>query len=893
MLVSPTTLWEFEAGGRATLLAHARGFTVAQPGREPDEIDLHDLGRIQLTPRFLRTDFALTRSDAADTLRTSFGWGRGRALRRAYANLCDLADRYAACRHQLEEAKVWRAAVLAVEADHRSRSVWLPHEVVDSVVAAAPDWREWRSIPQDLLNESELEALNFLGVDPRQRADELNEIILRDNLHALASFFREIESSPLTEEQSRAVVCMDNRVLVVAAAGSGKTSVMVARAAYAVKKGLVDPQRILLLAFNSSGATELGDRVSARFAAAGLDAIGVEARTFHSFGLQIIGSATGRKPRPAPWLEAGGDVDKVLEIVDQLRDSSPSFRYEWDLYRLIFARTSDDIEGGEPDDYDNKARRRGYGTLSGLTVKSQGERSIADFMFLSGVEFEYERPYSSDVSSATHSQYHPDFYYPGVDVWHEHWGLDRDGNAPSEFVGYAESMAWKREIHEQHGTTLVETTWAGVMDPLGLQSLQEKLEQQGLAFDWNPDRVENERLVTSHDQLARLVRSFMSHVKSNSLDQRSVADRLRSQPRLNTPRTHLFLRLYWQIHEVWQTLLRDSGYVDFEDMLTQAAELIESGRLTGDVDMVLVDEFQDASHARARLVQALVAQPGKFVLAVGDDWQSVNRFAGADLSAMTDFHSWFGEGPTLPLSTTFRCSQEICDVSSAFVARNPRQISKRVVAVSGNTGVPVRLRYVATRALLKGAVRTFAQELVREDAAGPKPTLDVLGRYRRDQEFVPASPAGVEVKFRTVHGAKGLEADYVVLPNVGRGLLGFPSGMTDDPVLGLAMTDPDSFPHAEERRLFYVALTRARRGVLLLAVHGHESPFLVELLEQGAVTVDGGFVSPADAPRICTKCHQGTLIERSGPYGTFLGCSRFPQCNETEKLEPRLHDRSS
>jgi DNA helicase-4 len=139
------------------------------------------------------------------------------------------------------------------------------------------------------------------------------------------------------------------------------------------------------------------------------------------------------------------------------------------------------------------------------------------------------------------------------------------------------------------------------------------------------------------------------------------------------------------------------------------------------------------------------------------------------------------------------------------------------------------------------------------------------------------------VAFTTAHGSKGLEADVVLLPNVTRGRYGFPSQVEDDPVLDLAMAEPDPFPHAEERRLFYVALTRARRAVVLLTVAGQESPFMVELLRDGRLGVasqDG--VRPV---QLCPACEDGTLLPRRSRYGEFLGCSNFPACTQTAKVD--------
>ena len=229
------------------------------------------------------------------------------------------------------------------------------------------------------------------------------------------------------------------------------------------------------------------------------------------------------------------------------------------------------------------------------------------------------------------------------------------------FEGYAEGMAWKRGVHAQYGTTLVESTWADVMFGDGLTKLKDELTRPGLTFDWNPDRPVNDGRAKpmKHGDLARLVRTFMTHVKSNSWTADDLERRLAADlARLDGFRTRLFLEVYWQIHAEWEQRLAADRSVDFEDMLVQAAGHLEAGNIGADYDLIMVDEFQDASRARARLVRGLVQTPGRFLMAVGDDWQSINRFAGADLSVMTDFEAWFGRGHQLALTTTFRCTAD-------------------------------------------------------------------------------------------------------------------------------------------------------------------------------------------------------------------------------------------
>lgn len=826
---------------------------------------------------------------------------RLRGLRRRDAIEVDAALELLISRHvakpAITAAFAWYRQAQAVASAALAEGRWIPGEAVDRLRAAHPGEEAVKLLRRVLdavagLGPRWRRAVDFLEVDLSSWVAGHNERILADEAARHAAFFDTVESKPLTDEQVRAVVCLDNRVHVVAAAGSGKTSVMVARAAYAIMRGFVQPDRVLLLAFNRDAADELKSRVTARLRALGLPVEGVTATTFHAFGLRIIGEATGRKPRPAPWLDAGRDVKTVGDIVDELRDRSSDFAYRWDLFRLLYPRPLETPDGGEPDGYDRETGSTGYRTAAGEIVKSEGERVIADWLFFNGVTYEYERPYSVDVADAGHTQYQPDFYYPDVDVWHEHWALDHNGRPPPEFVGYAESMRWKKELHQKSGTKLIETTWAEILGSEGLERLGQALQEHGVKLEWNPDRHVPGLKPLRHEDLSRLVRTFMAHVKSNVLARDDIDQRLADRSsNAGAARTRLFLELYWQIHDEWQARLRSEDAVDFEDMLAAAAMHLEAGDTDPGYDLVMVDEFQDASQARARVVRGLVQKSGRYLLAVGDDWQSINRFAGADMSVMTRFEEWFGSGLTLRLQTTFRCPQTIADTASGFVTKNPRQLKKSIVSALDHPGEGVRLCRAQAAEVIPKTIAACINEIAGRVARGEEPvgrdghvSVFVLGRYRFERDLMPRGRwESVQVTFRTAHSSKGLEADYVIVANMGRGRYGFPSNIEDDPVLNLVMADPDLYPHSEERRLLYVALTRARRGVMLIAAAGQESPFVVELLDEDRLVVQG---AKADgAVRVCPTCNHGTLVLRTGRYGQFYGCSTFPTCRHTEKLD--------
>lgn len=720
--------------------------------------------------------------------------------------------------------------------------------------------------------------------DLAEFVSQQNEHHLSVQLEANREFFATVEKSPLTPEQARAVVCFDNRMLVVASAGSGKTSTMVAKAGYALHRNLIPADKILMLAFNADAAKELQRRTRDRLTPLGLDADKVVARTFHAFGVDVIGRATGRKPSLAPWLDAGGDLTQLGRIVEQLRRIDPPFRTQWDFFRAVLARDYPDDAG----DTDGTVEAPVFRTGQGEIVKSTGERMIADWLYFHGVDYIYERPYEVDTSTAEHRQYHPDFYYPAIDTYHEHWALDKDGLPPEEFVGYLDGVHWKRETHQQHGTTLLETTMSELWSGKALNQLAKELTERGIRLVPNPERLLAGQPPTENTRLLQTFRSFLTHAKSNRLSDEQLSERLRAQPEGQIRyRDEAFLRLFTAIRREWERKLEADGCIDFEDMLNLSADYLETGQWESPYELVMVDEFQDASNARARLARALVAQPGRHLFAVGDDWQSINRFAGADLSVMTGFEAWFGPSEVLRLERTFRFPQSLADVSSEFVLQNPSQIVKTVVSSTADFPPTIGAVSVDKEAAVKAAIRHRLKILHAQVArgaipvaAGRKLTVFILGRYRHQSDYLPDCrdlSDLLEVRFMTMHSSKGAEADYVVIPGMVRGKWGFPSTIPTDPVLRLAMPAPEDFPRAEERRLFYVAMTRARRGVLLVTVKNRESPFLMELIRDAGV-VRTNVIGEVLESIVCPKCGRAFMVERSSKRGAFLGCGRYPRC---------------
>lgn len=784
----------------------------------------------------------------------------------------------------------WLARAVAPVA----RGRWIPKGMAKRLAGQhpAPEWpgRTWKQVVGDSSPHATLKRL----------FDEQNDKHLSDQRQARKHFFDTVEKNPLTDEQIHACICMDDSVMVVAAAGSGKTSTMVAKTGYALHEGLAQPEQILLLAFNRATADEVGERIADRLK--GVPNVEkVKSNTFHAFGIDVIAKATGKVPSLAPWVDPGkpgADIREVAEIIQRLSGQDKKFKREWDLFRTVYAR--DVGKWGQPQEPENyQDGRRGFLTAKGDIVKSKEERVIADWLFYNGVNYEYERPYEHETADQQHKQYVPDFYYPDIQLYHEHFALDAQGRAPDAFKGYLQGVAWKRDKHAQMGTALFETTSHGLMTGEAITSLEKELFARGIQPKFDAERQPMGMPLVPDKDLARSFRVFQQHVKNNGLSHRQLLAALKEQSKDGyAARLRMYLWIYEKIAAEWERRLKEEGLIDFEDMLVQAAEHVESGRYRSPYRIILADEFQDSSRARIRLLKALAKNPSEptHLCVVGDDWQGINRFAGSDISVMTEFEKTFENSTRLPLNTTFRCPQHLCDVSSEFIQANPNQIAKSVTTANPLTKTPLLAFGFQARESIPAHVESQLEEMhgfVAEGKLAPTRgahvTVMLLGRYRDDE---PAALSQWKVRFgdrlridyKTAHGSKGLEAEYVFVLNVVQGIRGFPSQIQDDPALQLAMPAPDPYPFAEERRLFYVAMTRASKQVRFYTTLRQPSQFLVELVKAQRLAikpVDGEPMEP------CPQCGNGVLQVRPGQYGSFHGCSRFPACDFTRKIADR------
>ena len=730
--------------------------------------------------------------------------------------------------------------------------------------------------------------------DPEAVRARANQTFLEGELDRARRFLDRVEARPLTDEQRRAVAVDDDRNLVVAAAGSGKTSVMVAKAGWVVERGDRRPKELLLLAFQRDARNELAERVEKRLGGqAGRD---MDVRTFHSLGLSIIGEAEGRRPELAKTATDNMALFDLLKgIIGELVGHREHGRalIRWLAYNAKPYRSEHEFRSwGEYYDY---IRNQEILSLQGEEVKSFEECTIANFLYLNGVRYEYERSYEHDTATTKKSQYQPDFYLPDAGIYIEHFALSESGDTPP-FIDrdeYTASRTWKLELHAEHGTTLIETFSHEQAAGRLADNLAEKLRAHGVKFAPIPREkifaVLNEQRCV--EPLTQLVATLLQHFKGARL---SIGElERRAAAKGDGGRSKEFLRVFRPIFERYEATLAQAGEIDFHDMINRATDHVSAGRYRSPYGYILVDEFQDISSGRAGLLKALVDQsPTAQLFAVGDDWQAIFRFAGSDIAIMREFEERFGPGARTDLETTFRCSDGLCKLATRFVRSNPAQIEKKVRTVHGVNGPAVWIDFGGDDA---PPSLDEALDRIAADDAPPegRPSVFLLGRYRRlkpdMRRLAPRHPA-LNLSYRTVHAAKGLEADYVVVLGVCAGRYGFPTEVTDDPLLDLVLTAPEEYPNAEERRLFYVALTRAKRRACLLEKGGPRSPFIEELLLAGGDIQTFGSKNATDPN--CPECKKGHLVQRTNESGSrFYGCSNYPYCRYTHPACPKCGQR--
>lgn len=700
-----------------------------------------------------------------------------------------------------------------------------------------------------------------------------------------APYFNQLETNPLTNAQVEAILRDDSFTLVVAGAGTGKTSTVVGKVGYLLKKEIVTGDEVLALAFARKAAAEMRERVADRTGE------NVSIKTFHSLGLQIILDAEQAKPSISDVAIYDGARNALIAKIAAQLLSDPQFCdliTNFIAYHRYPAKYLEDFS--ERGEYLEYLRKHEPVTLKGERVKSFEELLLADWLTLSGINYSYEHPYEIPTHSRQRRQYKPDFYLVDYGIYIEHFGIDKKGNtAPGiDKENYNKGIEWKRELHRVNQTKLVETfSWERMEGQL-TERLKDKLIGHGVKFTGlSTDQIKE--LITQREinqKFVALLSDFLSVFKEGqwTIDE-IVAET--DQQIIKAARTDTFLKIFQELYDRYQQYLNERQELDFPDLIRKATEYVSSGKYRSKFKRIIVDEYQDISRGRQKLIASLLQQNEDIrMMCVGDDWQSIFGFTGSDIRMTTEFTKVFDEHQRVDLDTTFRFVPEILNVSNRFVQANPSQLTKRLRAHRQHIDKSVSL-YIRAHKDQEALLNCL---LHIEKRRTPKKRVSalILGRYNFNQpenlEELSSKFKMIDLTFMTVHKSKGLEADYVVILECNTGRFGFPGEIPNDPIMKLVRPGEEEFEHAEERRVFYVAITRAKLGVIVIADADKPSPFITELREFPEVHTLSRQAEISGHK--CHACSRGTLnlVHPRRLNGYPWQCTLHPYCNGKGKM---------
>lgn len=582
--------------------------------------------------------------------------------------------------------------------------------------------------------------------------------------------FRELVDIPaeitLSEEQVIAATSHAKETLVVAGAGSGKTFVLVGRAKYLVGSERTTEDKILMLAYNKDAAEELSRRTRA-------SGINVTAQTFHGFGNSVI-KAPGERTGVA--FGDSGEISKFLarQLKHELSEESKSGLAKYFSQELVPYRDFEEFES--LNEYAAYVRATIPRTLMDEQVKSHGEWLIANFLFSNSIEYSYEALYEEGKSAK--DRHKPDFSIreKGKNpIWIEYFGTDRSNSvAPGiSKEGYLDGIKWKKEVHARNSTVLIELYYYELKEGTLLTKLAAALKQNNVKLKpKSADEILAQANEIGYDsRFLKVCEQFLGHVRANRLSPAELTELAKAQERDKT-----FISVFNQFLSAYESELTRLRLPDYAELIHGASDAIINGDYEFDFTHVLVDEFQDISSDRNRLIDSMkVANPKLEVTCVGDDWQSIYRFSGSDVSIMREASKPKMIRKRVDLTATYRLPQVIADISRSFILKNPLQLEKKVFSKS-DLDVPGK---VVTHWDMEQKENdqnlALVIERIGEDSKYPSKSLRVLARYVNNlplKKYVENLWEG-PVDISSIHAAKGLEADYVVVMDMVQDFQGF------------------------------------------------------------------------------------------------------------------------
>ncbi len=751
----------------------------------------------------------------------------------------------------------------------------------------------------------------------------------------LDSILKDIDPLISLDENQREVVLTDeDYCLVIAGAGAGKTTTVAAKVKYLVEKKDIDPKQILVISFTNKAVDELKEKINRDLA------IDCPITTFHATGNAVI-----RKNNDAKLnIFDSNKLYYVLKeyFQDCLISNKELINNMILFFGSYFESASDPLNfnshfvdqatkkyetiKSDLNDVNHEitdSRSKKLITITNEILRSQQEVDIANYLYLNNIEYKYEPIYQYNIKFSN-KPYTPDFIIKQDDktCYIEHFGITESGESnrysSDQLELYKKTINDKIRMHKKHGTLLIHTFSQYNDGRTIVEHLKEELISHGFEMSQRAQEEVIGKLINAEQsryfsKYIDLISRFINNFKANAY---GIEDFSKMSQMTSNVRSKLFLEITKSCYLAYQRFLAENNAVDFQDMINESVKILNEVKLMNeklDFKYIIVDEYQDISRQRFDLTKALADVTNSKIIAVGDDWQSIYAFSGSDITLFTQFCKIMGYGKQLNIVNTYRNAQEVIDIAGNFIQKNTNQIKKALISPKNIKDPVIIYTYdstlkkpgegsrsgsnyavsKATEIALDNIVKYNSEENKSQDS-----TVLLIGRFgfdgvkleqtglfqfdKRKSKLKSIKYPKMNIIFMTAHSSKGLGYDNVIVINGKNETYGFPAKIEDDPVLKFVLKHDDSIDYAEERRLFYVALTRTKNRVFIIAPKQNPSEFLLEIKKDYKnVVLEGDWDEQKTASvnkKICPICGFPLQYRYKNSYGLRLNiCTNEPE----------------
>ncbi|WP_313599222.1 ATP-dependent helicase [Epilithonimonas vandammei] len=688
--------------------------------------------------------------------------------------------------------------------------------------------------------------------------------------------------SALNDKQREAVISENKRLLVLAGAGSGKTKTLLQKLIYLIEEKGVSPSKILAITFTKNATNEMLDRLIISADSTGeyekqlfdkrrtkiekdkerflqqkkhkwID--GLTVKTFHSFcygvlrndgvnefdnKFRIIGD---EKKDEEDELSKHVAPETVFEVFHKiLIENCENTEYLLKLKRYILDYIVDKIHLKKDDNNFFSKDGKHFTTLDGTKVRSKSEQFIADWFYRHSIKYEYEPELNVKDFS-----FHPDFFIPEANLYLEHIS---DLSYPTKA---------KEEQFQKGKLLLVKTFDSMTKDSALFNHTLDKVIKNRLPSDYQKTTFLNyiEEFNHYHSDVKDFIQQVIRVTDMIKVENISIDTVLQSAIKDQHERIRNFYELAIPIVKGFIDYCTNKSYLDFNDLISKSTSLFLHHddviqKYRNKFEYILVDEFQDVNNLQVELIKLLLTNKTQ-LFCVGDDWQSIYGFRGSNVNYIVEFEKHFDNAEIIKLNLNYRSTQNIVGASNEVIKHNKFKVDKdvqaskmsehKIVVFSGNN--------------LEENIQ-FCSEKVNELLKDGINNDEILFLYRRNKMFSPYfnffKGEGTRVQWKTIHASKGLEAKVVFIIGLTEGNGGFPDIWLEDRIFQIIKKANHDILMEEERRLFYVAITRAKDKLFLITEKGNESSFLKEIPDVFTVRTVNQMTSVVEKIETCNKC---------------------------------------